>query len=194
MRRKKAFVITVLLLIVVLIAAGCGRSSNTTPVATAPENTAAPGAVSEQTTPPAVTQDPAATAGAQNTGQPQQTTPGEDKKPPSTQPTTTAPAASLVLGKGQNAQNGEITDVSTTFKAGEKFYYRFDNGGPFGVDKLSLQYADPASGTVINQYGIYVDSTSRYDSATMSFKTPGAYKIIIQVNGVERASKVVIIE
>lgn len=193
MRRKKAFVITVLLLIMVLIAAGCSRSSNPTPVATAPEDTAAQSGASEQTTPPAATQDPAASAGAQNTEQPQQTTPGDEKKPPSTQPTT-APAASLVLGKGQNTQNGEITDVSTTFKAGEKFYYRFDNGGPFGVDKLSLQYADPASGTVINQYGIYVDSTSRYDSATMSFKTPGAYKIIIQVNGVERASKVVIIE
>lgn len=96
--------------------------------------------------------------------------------------------AALVLGRVHDEKTNQITDLDNTFKAGEKFYYRFDNGMPFGVESILLQYEAVPSGEILNKYSITVNPALSSDWATISFKQPGKYKLVFMVNSAVRAS------
>lgn len=176
-----------------------------------PQETAAPAET------PSVT-EPAAPSGNSSTGSQQepdeQTQPPEepvtppkvsqpDGKPNSGQPSGSQPSSgqvaapqqpSLVLGRGHDEESNKVTEPDNKFKAGERFYFGFDNGVPFGVSSILLQYESAQSGEVLNKYSIAVEPTQSYSWATISFKEPGQYKLVFMVNNTVRASQLFTIE
>lgn len=96
--------------------------------------------------------------------------------------------ATLVLGRVRDENTNQITGLDNTFKAGEKFYYGFENGVPFGAESILLQYEAVPSGEILNKYSITVDPALTSDWATLSFKQPGKYKLVFMVNNAVRVS------
>ncbi len=168
--------------------------------ASKPQESAAPAAA------PAVN-EPAAPAENPSTGQQDPpAAPTEPSKNPAVKPNATLPPnasgepatavqqPSLILGRGRDEGSGQVTQADTKFKAGEQFYYGFNNGVPFGASSILLQYESAQSGEVINKYSITVDPAQTYNWAAISFKEPGQYKLVFMVNNTIRASQTFTIE
>lgn len=176
MLKPKKLTIIAVVLCIVLGMAGCAAQQPPPAqdqLPAAPETAGPPDAsVAAPDAPPAAS-EPAAPQGA---------------AAPAVKDNAPAPGqASLALGRSHDEKTDQITDLATTFKAGEKFYYRFDNGGPFGVESILLQYEAMPGGEVLNKYSIAVDPARAFDWATISFKEPGQYRLVFMIGNEVRA-------
>lgn len=185
MQRLRTGTIIMLLLCLLMGMTGCSSKQQETPPPAAPpavSDAAAPPDSSHNNpeTPPAAAQEPAPPAPA--------VAPAIKNNTPPAGNGEASGQAALVLGRVHDEKTNQITALDTKYKAGERFYYRFDNGIPFGAESILLQYEAVPSGEVLNKYSITVDPARTYDWATISFKQPGNYKLVFMVNNVARAS------
>jgi|GEM_PF-3724056 hypothetical protein len=199
---KKAAVILLLACFLLGVAGCAGKPQESappeeTPAVTEPAAPAEHPSAGEQQEPVEETQPPDKPVTSPQVAQLNSSQPSGGKangEQPDNGQVTAPQQPSLVLGRGHDKENNKITDPDTKFKAGEQFYFGFDNGVPFGVPSILLQYESAQSGEVLNKYSIAVDPNQSYNWAGISFKEPGQYKLVFMVNNTVRASQVFTIE
>ncbi len=188
MKQLRKIVVITLLCGVLITAAGCAEkpaetfgpsaaSNNSANVESPPDTAATPSASQQPVTPSSPPAAPAVIAPPATNGQ-----------------TDNAQQASLILGRARDESTKQITQPAASFKAGEQFYFGFNNGTPFGSDTLHLQYESALNGEILNKYAIKVNPDQSYYQAVLSFKQPGQYKLVFIVEDTVRASQVFTIE
>lgn len=102
--------------------------------------------------------------------------------------------AGIEFGKSYDSKTLDLIDKGTSFKANETFYYRFDNGGAFKADAITVQLLDSKDNAVILKKDFPVKQDSTLYVGPVSFNQAGKYKVVVSINGSVKASGEVIIQ
>ncbi len=117
---------------------------------------------------------------------------GEEQLPPESY---SVGEAELETGKELD-EDHRIVSMETTFAPNEDLYFSFFNDEPFGEDEVMVQLIDTATDEVLAEedYSDEVEPESEIVFDKIWFGGPGRYKILVEVDGEERAWQEVIIE
>lgn len=89
--------------------------------------------------------------------------------------------ASLTFSTQRDDKTLELKDPGTTFKAGQEFYFVFNNNGPFNSNEIKVELLDTNGKSMVSQaYTVKQDSTMY--SNTMGFDKPGKYQMKAYIN------------
>ncbi len=102
--------------------------------------------------------------------------------------------ASMEFGRSYDSKTLDLIDKNTTFRANETFYYRFDNGGAFKADMITIQLIDSKDNSVILKKDFTVKQDSTLYVGPVVFNQAGKYKVVMSINGSVKASGEVIIQ
>ncbi len=109
--------------------------------------------------------------------------------------TTSTSVGGAAIETGYNINdNFEVVSATTTFEAGEDFYFSFSNNAPFGSDAITLQLLDGESKDVLFELDYEVEPEWNILADVIYFNTPGKYKIVFLIDGKTRATQDVIIK
>lgn len=107
---------------------------------------------------------------------------------------TSIGGASIEFGKSRNDKTFELSDKSTTFKAGEHFIYVFQNGSSFNSTSLTIQLSNSATNQVLLTHNYQVSKDDNAYSDKIWFDSPGKYTVKFLIDGRTRATQEVIIQ
>lgn len=102
--------------------------------------------------------------------------------------------ASLETGYDRSADGMKITNSSTTFVAGEEFYFVFTHGKAFNANVITLDVFDVAAKALFGSVDFEVTPSNNVYSNSIWITTPGKYRLTFVVDGKVSAMQEIIIK
>jgi len=117
----------------------------------------------------------------------------EEQPPPESD---AAEGTKLETGNDIDEESYEIVGVETEFRPNEDFYFSYFNDEPFDEKKVRVKLVDTSTGDTLaeEEYGDELEPESKVVYDRIWFGGPGRYKIVVEVDGEEKAFQEVIIE